>query len=132
MEEKERFQKDVLTSKPPLQEKLNFSLSNSPLPLSDAVTRWRPMKEPGTTPSESIDTQHKAKNWHQLRLRSVLSSWWLTRQYFQLLIISIIDNVQREAFILEIEIDVWKCCLDWRCVLCRNSKQDSGEGRVKS
>lgn len=39
MEEKERFQKDVLTSKPPLQEKLNFSLSNSPLPLSDAVTR---------------------------------------------------------------------------------------------
>lgn len=59
-------------------------------------------------------------------------SWWLTRQYFQLLIISIIGNIWREAFILEIEIGVWKCCLEWRCVLYRNSKKRlwAGEGQI--
>lgn len=35
---------------PHFQEKMNFSLSTSPLPLSDAMKWWRPMKEAGTAP----------------------------------------------------------------------------------
>lgn len=124
----EHFQKDV---NPHFQEKMNFSLK-----LSSSI-KWcsEMMKTNEGTWDNSIrkhqyTIQSQELPW--IKTKIYFLSWWLTRQYFELLIISIIGNIWREAFILEIEIGVWKCCLEWRCVLYRNSKQDFGQGRVKS
>lgn len=87
------------------QEKVNFSLSNSPFAFSDSVEWWRPMKELGTTPSENINTQQtESQELPWVKTKIWFLSWWLTRRYFQLLIISVVGYKEKPLF--------WK----WRSV----------------